>query len=63
MAFSVLTLFAPVPCLQGKLEEEEHFNVALPQILQMIFLDIHVYLAVFWAGDEEFYDKGITVFD
>ena len=52
-----------MPCLQGKLVEEEHFNVALPQILQMIFLDIHVYLAVFWAGDEEFYDKGITVFD
>ncbi len=44
---------------QGKLLEEELFNVSLPQILEMIFLDVHVYIAVFWAGDEEFSDKGI----
>jgi hypothetical protein len=44
---------------QGKLLEEELFNVSLPQILEMIFLDVHVYIAVFWAGDEEFSDKEI----
>jgi hypothetical protein len=37
--------------------EEEHFNVSLPQILEMVFLDVHIYIAVFWAGDEEFSDK------
>jgi hypothetical protein len=41
--------------------DEEHFNVALPQILEMVFLDVHIYIAVFWAGDEEFSDKETIV--
>ena len=28
--------------------EEEYFNVSLPQILEMIFLDIDHYIAIFW---------------
>jgi hypothetical protein len=47
--------------LQGKMLEEEQFNVSLPQILEMIFLDVHLYIAVFWAGDQEFCDKGTFV--
>ena len=43
--------------------EEETFNVSLPQILEMIFLDIHIYIAVFCAGDQEFCDKESTTGD
>ena len=41
--------------------EEEYFNVALPTILDMIFLDIDHYIAVFWSGDEEFLDRRIEI--
>ena len=41
--------------------EEEYFNVALPQILEMVFLDVDHYVAVFWSGDEEFVDRRIEV--
>jgi hypothetical protein len=47
--------------MQGKMLEEEQFNVSLPQILEMIFLDVNLYIAVFWAGDQEFSDKGTSV--
>jgi hypothetical protein len=47
--------------MQGKMLEEEQFNVSLPQILEMIFLDVNLYIAVFWAGDQEFCDKGTFV--
>jgi hypothetical protein len=47
--------------MQGKMLEEEQFNVSLPQILEMIFLDVNLYIAVFWAGDQEFSDKGTFV--
>jgi hypothetical protein len=47
--------------MQGKMVEEEQFNVSLPQILEMIFLDVNLYIAVFWAGDQEFCDKGTFV--
>jgi hypothetical protein len=47
--------------MQGKMLEEEQFNVSLPQILEMIFLDVNLYIAVFWAGDQEFCDKGTIV--
>jgi hypothetical protein len=47
--------------MHGKMLEEEQFNVSLPQILEMIFLDVNLYIAVFWAGDQEFSDKGSIV--
>ena len=47
--------------LKGKLIEEEYFHVALPVILEMIFLDVDKYIAVFWSGDFEYLDKRIEI--
>jgi hypothetical protein len=58
---SAQDLHRSVFVMQGKMVEEEQFNVSLPQILEMIFLDVNLYIAVFWAGDQEFCDKGTFV--
>ena len=47
--------------LKGKLIEEEYFHVALPVILEMIFLDVDKYIAVFWSGDFDYLDKRIEI--
>ena len=47
--------------LQGKQLEEEYFHVALPVILEMIFLDIDRYVAVFWSGDFEYQDRRVEI--
>ena len=47
--------------LQGKVLEEEYFHVALPVILEMIFLDTDRYIAVFWSGDFEYQDRGLEI--
>ena len=47
--------------LQGKVLEEEYFHVALPVILEMIFLDRDTYVAVFWSGDFEYQDRHIEI--
>ena len=35
--------------------------MALPVILEMIFLDVDKYIAVFWSGDFEYLDKRIEI--
>ena len=35
--------------------------MALPVILEMIFLDVDKYIAVFWSGDYEYLDKRIEI--
>ena len=47
--------------LKGEMLEEEYFNVALPVILEMVFLDLDNYVAVFWSGDFEYVDKRIEM--
>ena len=47
--------------LKGKFLEEEYFSVALPVILDMVFLDVDTYIAIFWSGDFEYEDKRIEI--
>ena len=35
--------------------------MALPVILEMIFLDVDKYIAIFWSGDFEYLDKRIEI--
>ena len=35
--------------------------MALPVILEMIFLDVDKYIAVFWSGDFDYLDKRIEI--
>ena len=47
--------------LTGKVLQEEYFHVALPVILEMIFLDTDTYIAVFWSGDFEYLDRRLEI--
>ena len=47
--------------LKGKMLEEEYFNVALPVILEMIFIDVDTYIGIFWSGDYDYTDKRIEI--
>ena len=43
--------------LKGKMLEEQYFNVAFLVILEVVFLDLYNYVAVYWTGDLEYIDK------
>ena len=43
--------------LKGKMIEEQYSNVAFPVILEVVFLDLYNYVAVYWTGDLEYIDK------
>ena len=47
--------------LKGKCLQEEYFHVSLPVILEMIFIDVDTYIAIFWSGDFEYVDKRIEI--
>ena len=47
--------------LTGKVLQEEYFQVALPVILEMIFLDTDTYIAVFWSGDFDYLDRRLEI--